>query len=317
MCGRMDNMPSEKAINSEIEVTVLIEDKPAPADGGSPSKLKHEHGLSFFIKTESANFLFDTGQSNNFAVNAEKTGIDLTTADFAVISHGHYDHGGGIGSFLELNKTAPVFLHEKAALPVYFSRKAASKEEYIGIPQKPLKEFPERFSYISSHIKAASGIHILCCSEISDRSPIFKNESFFKRDEKGEHEETFMHEIFVVIERDTDFILISGCSHSNIISIIRHAQYKFPGKTISGIVGGFHLPDVTPFTETHKKEVYNAARKLDSMILTADIQSKLTSGCSPKPIRTGHCTGDKAKLIIKEVLGNKVDFFFTGETFFL
>ena len=217
MCKRMDNMAPSKAINSEIEITVLIEDKPAPADGDIPSKLKYEHGLSFFIRTGTVNFLFDAGQSRNFAVNAEKIGIDLTAADFAVISHGHYDHGGGIAGFLELNSSAPVYLHEKAGLPIYFSRKAAAKEDYIGLPQKPFSDFPERFTYISSHSQAAPGIHILCCSRISDRSPIFKNESFFNRDENGEHEETFIHEIFVVIERETDFTLITVCSHSNII----------------------------------------------------------------------------------------------------
>ena len=67
-----------------------------------------EHGLSLFIETEEHKILFDMGQSDAFIKNALSLGIDIAKVDIAVISHGHYDHGGGLRYFLELNRSAPI-----------------------------------------------------------------------------------------------------------------------------------------------------------------------------------------------------------------
>ena len=81
-----------------------------------------EHGLSLFIETAGQRILFDTGQSDLFAENAEKLGVDLSQVDFAVISHGHYDHGGGIQKFLDINHSAPVYIHEDAFLSAFHEK---------------------------------------------------------------------------------------------------------------------------------------------------------------------------------------------------
>lgn len=74
-----------------------------------------EHGVSLYIELDCGlKVLFDTGQSDLFARNAAKLGIDLSTVDLAVISHGHYDHGGGLEEFLRINTKAPVYIREPA-----------------------------------------------------------------------------------------------------------------------------------------------------------------------------------------------------------
>ena len=104
-----------------MKITALVENIPAH---GLPA----EHGLSLFVETNGIRFLFDMGQTDLFARNAEALGIDLDTADFAVLSHGHYDHGGGLETFLSLNSHAPVYLSRYAFEPHY-----NGTEKYIGL----------------------------------------------------------------------------------------------------------------------------------------------------------------------------------------
>ena len=100
-----------------------------------------EHGLSLYIETENHRILFDAGQSAAFADNAEKLGVALETVDFAVLSHGHYDHGGGLGKFLECNKGAPVYVSSHAFEPHY------SRNGYIGL--EPALQHSERMIPVS------------------------------------------------------------------------------------------------------------------------------------------------------------------------
>ena len=104
-----------------MKITALTENT-------SENDLECEHGLSLFIETERHTVLFDMGQSELFAVNAEKLGLDLKKVDIAVLSHGHYDHGGGLRKFLDINDRAKVYMSRYAFEPHY-----NGTEKYIGL----------------------------------------------------------------------------------------------------------------------------------------------------------------------------------------
>ena len=89
-------------------------------------KFGAEHGLSLYIETEKYNILFDMGQTELFSENAEKLGIDLSMADIAVLSHGHYDHGGGLKKFLSINDKATVYINRYAFSPIITAKKNIS-----------------------------------------------------------------------------------------------------------------------------------------------------------------------------------------------
>ncbi|MDD4445997.1 MAG: MBL fold metallo-hydrolase, partial [Eubacteriales bacterium] len=84
------------------------------SENTSEKNLLTEHGLSLYLETRKHKILFDMGQSGIFLRNAQNMGVDLSAVDLAVISHGHYDHGGGLEVFLSVNDHAPVYMNEAA-----------------------------------------------------------------------------------------------------------------------------------------------------------------------------------------------------------
>ena len=98
-------------------------------------KMETEHGLSLYIEFKNHKILFDMGQSDMFSRNAKKLGVDLSDVDIAILSHGHYDHGGGLKRFLTINQRAPVYVNHYA-----FGEHYNGIEKYIGLDKSLQKE---------------------------------------------------------------------------------------------------------------------------------------------------------------------------------
>ena len=131
-----------------MRITSLLENTAAHPLVGA------EHGLSLYIETEHHRILFDMGQTDLFARNAKVLGLDLSQVDLAVLSHGHYDHGGGLATFLEINHTAPVYLTEAAFLPHYNGAR-----KYIGL-DTTLQGHP-RLRVVSGDLPLGGGLTLL------------------------------------------------------------------------------------------------------------------------------------------------------------
>ena len=102
----------------------------------------YEHGLSFYIETDDHKLLLDLGQTGNSLQNAQSLGIDLTAADTVVLSHGHYDHSGGIVPFVGINDKAVIYMQKSAAGEYYADDGYAAdgdRYRYIGIDKDILK----------------------------------------------------------------------------------------------------------------------------------------------------------------------------------
>ena len=91
-----------------MKITTLLE------NGACGAELGSAHGLSLYIETPKHRILFDMGPDEQFLSNAEKLGVDLKAVDLAILSHGHYDHGGGLETFCKLNDTAKIYLRQGA-----------------------------------------------------------------------------------------------------------------------------------------------------------------------------------------------------------
>ena len=127
-----------------MRVITLVED--SLSEEQKNRGLNIEHGLSFYVKTEKHSFLFDVGMSDLYRVNAKKLGIDVTKAEFLVLSHGHYDHGGGLNDFLENTKEdVQVYLRREGFGDYFSHRKTGLK--YIGLEQELKEKYRERLAY--------------------------------------------------------------------------------------------------------------------------------------------------------------------------
>lgn len=188
-----------------------------------------EHGLSLLVETGERKILFDMGQTALFAENAARLGIDLAEVDTAVLSHGHYDHGGGLRRFLELNKTAPVCLSKYAFEPHY-----NGTEKYIGL-DITLEEEP-RLIYTEGDVDLGDGILLTDCRGAEKRYDLG---SFgLTMVENGIHvPDDFRHEQYMLCETEGKRVLLSGCSHRGVLDIVRWFRPDV-------LVGGFHFSKI-------------------------------------------------------------------------
>lgn len=203
-----------------MKITSLLENTSIRPD------IRAEHGLSLFIETESRNILFDMGQTDAFAENATVLGIDLNKVDLAILSHGHYDHGGGLRKFLEINKTAPIYVNRYAFEPHY-----NASETYIGLDPSlqdhPRLIFTDGTSEIAPNCTLYTDIRKTEMFDLGNFGLTVMEQGILRPDD-------FRHEQYLLIQERSKRILFSGCSHRGIANIV--AQFR-----PDILIGGFHV----------------------------------------------------------------------------
>ena len=258
-----------------MRVTCLLEN----------TSLRHDilpqHGLSLFIETQSHQILFDMGQTGLFAENAERLGVNLKKVDLAILSHGHYDHGGGLPTFLSLNDHAPIYLIRHAFGDYY-----NGTEKYIGLDQS-LKSHP-RLIFTEDQTILGDGMTLLSCNE-KQRPHSFGSFGLTRRTEVGFEDDPFLHEQYLLIEENGKRILISGCSHKGILDIVDWF-------TPDVLVGGFHLSKL-PLAD----QLAQIAHRLNEQKTT---------------YYTCHCTGEEQYAFMKQRMEH-LHYLSCGQTIFI
>lgn len=246
---------------------------------------KAVHGLSFYIETRKHKILFDLGPDKTLFENAKRKKIDLSAVDTVIISHGHVDHGGALKRFLELNKTAKIYVQRRAYEPHY--TKALFFKIYIGLDKDTMKN--ENIVLLDGDYVIDSELSLFV-SKTEDKIKSEANKALLA----GNEPDNFKHEQNLLI-KENKTVLLTGCAHSGVIAILESMGGAHPDCCI----GGFH--------------VYNPV----SRKTVPDFQLKELSAALEKygDIRfyTCHCTGKKAFDFLSQRHGN-IEYFACGNT---
>lgn len=247
-----------------------------------------EHGLSLLIQSGKSRILFDAGQTGLFCENARHMRCDLSRVDLAVLSHGHYDHAGGLLALADELKDVPVWVRPGFDEPHWHG------EKYIGIPAELKEQFLWRNA--SAYQPLLKGITLF--SGVPETPGLsFQNQGLTCRKEGKEEADAFGHEQYLVIEEEGKKVLFTGCAHKGLPAILERFVSLW-GQAPDVVVGGFHLKKSDGYTSAEEAEVKAFGQKLAAY---------------PCLYLTGHCTGELAFSLLRPVLKERLQALHAGQ----
>ena len=260
--------------------------------------LASEHGLSFWLEYNGKHTLFDTGQSDIILKNANLLGIAPAETDAIVISHGHYDHTGGLDAVLDIAPKATLYLHPEA-LGQKFSRKSDSIKT-IGMPE-PTKEIIRALAGREKVVWTEKPTEILPGLFTTGKIPrntnfedtggnFFVNEKCTKKDDLWDDQAIFA-------ETRKGIVILLGCAHSGVVNTLDYVAKLTSRNRIYAVIGGMHL--------------LNASDERISCTVDALKQYKV------QKISPAHCTGDKAVEKIRSAFPDQICTCYAGSRIFL
>ena len=243
-----------------------------------------EHGLSLLIDTGNKKILFDTGQSGNFIANARRMHINLEEVDAVVISHGHYDHTGGLYPFLQLNSKAVVFIKKEAFFPKYHGN-----DNFIGVEYDE-ELLTNRIKYVEAVTEIDNDVFIMPDIPVINHTDTGFGDFTFKQDGRMINDQ-FNDELYICIRKSNELSILSSCSHRGITNIAAAASgcFNLPVKLI---MGGFHIRNSKPEQLNMIKEEFTRL----------EVRS----------IGVCHCTGVEKYAELSEYFKEKVFYNYTG-----
>ncbi len=255
----------------------------------------YEHGLSFYIETKKHKLLLDTGATDAFLINAKTLGVDLTKVDTVIISHGHYDHTGGILAFAKINSTAKIYIQKTAQGEFYNYRN--QEEKYIGMDKKVSSL--EQVIFLEGDLVMDEELSIF--TGVTGRKLWPKGNEILKQKCGNEFiQDDFVHEQYLVIKEDNESVLLSGCAHNGILNILEKYKENYGGNP-THVISGFHMMKKGDYTKEDTQMIEE----------TANILSKMDT-----KFYSGHCTGDYPLELLKGIMKDKLIAIHSGETIF-
>jgi 7,8-dihydropterin-6-yl-methyl-4-(beta-D-ribofuranosyl)aminobenzene 5'-phosphate synthase len=258
-------------------LTVLVDNTSPSAD------LLAEHGLALLLETDRGVVLFDTGASTHaLAANAARLGVSLSGVTFVVLSHGHYDHTGGLPAVLAAAPSARVHYHWRCTVQRWGRRWWVRKP--IGMPAESRTALG-RLRHVSVGKPQALAEGLLLSGPIpGPAAPAQKG--FLADTHSGPRPDTFEDEMFALVRTAPGWVLVTGCCHRGVENTLAHAMTLTGGEPVHAVLGGLHLKDFRP-------------RDLEPVLAAL-------RGAGVREVLCGHCTGEAAQEYLAGHLESRV-----------
>ena len=255
------------------------------------------HGLSFYVETENHKLLFDSSPSDVVIRNAKMLGVDLPAVDTVILSHGHYDHSGGILPFVQLNPKAKIYMQHNAGGEYYAFDGEEQGFRYIGIDKKILS-LPQ-VQLLKGDTKIDDELQVFTVDQRA--YPLPSTNKRLRELCNGQYiQDEFHHEQNLLLTTGGKKILFCGCAHNGILNVMETLERKFgPASIPDLVIGGFHLMKRTEFSEADTAEVTEIANHLKSY---------------KAHFATCHCTGLPVFNQMKEIMGEQLSYVHSGDT---
>jgi 7,8-dihydropterin-6-yl-methyl-4-(beta-D-ribofuranosyl)aminobenzene 5'-phosphate synthase len=249
-----------------LRVTVLVENT-ADKQG-----LLGEHGLAFWIETGAHRVLFDTGQGQALAPNASCLRVDLSRADAIVLSHGHYDHTGGLCCALNRARNAKLFLHPQALVCRYAGGRGRAREIGLAsVTRQAFRQEARRLVWTSRPSEVVPGVHVT--GVIPRRTDYEKTSGEFFLDAGCRVPDPISDDQALYVDTRSGVVVILGCAHAGVVNTLRYIS-AMTHRPIHAVIGGTHLVNASP---------RKIARTLSAL-----------RGMRLRVIAPAHCTGPRA-----------------------
>lgn len=249
------------------------------------------HGLSLYIETSRHRLLLDAGPGEVLVQNAAALGVDLRQTELLVLSHGHYDHADGIPCFAALQPDAPVYLRSTAAEAYYSS---SGEMHYIGM--NPAVVTLKTLQWVTG--EAVIDDELTLFGDVPGRRYWPQSNLRLSRRD-GDHyvQDRFDHEQCLVIRENGKSVLLSGCAHNGILNILDRYRELY-GNAPDVVISGFHMKKTGEYTPEEIATIRETAQLLKQW---------------PCLFYTCHCTGLIAYEMMKEIMGEQLQYLHCGE----